>query len=147
MYGNCQYIKVPPPVNKENLTVCIEEKECSNIASPEVWGEAFWFILHLGSCHATKEITSKDASKYWGFIEGIPLMLPCRNCADHASMFIAMHKYRKAEICANRNSLIKFFVDFHNDVNKRSGKPLLSLRDVKRMFSGGARLVKKVSYY
>jgi len=146
MYGNCNFIEIPPPVPHSDLTVCVEEKVFDNASSPEVWGEAFWFILHLGSSKASRQISPEDARLYWGFIEGIPLMLPCRNCSKHAAQFIQESRARRGAICASRDSLVQFFVDFHNKVNERSGKPAISVAEVERMFSGGARL-KRIHYY
>jgi hypothetical protein len=139
--GNCKRdLRIPPPIAYPSIDIRIEEKSCSNIANPDVWGQAFWFINHLGALHAPEVIDETKRRKYWGFIDGIPEMLACSNCSDHAREYIHSNEHRKEQICSSRESLIQFFTDFHNSVNQRTNKPLLSIEDIKRMFSGNANV-------
>ena len=147
IYGNCQYIQVPPPIQSPDLTLSVGKAEmCNNISSPNVWGDAFWFILHLGSCAATDSISPQDAQGYWSFIEGIPAMLPCKDCAKHAREYVLNHESQKNNICKSRDALIKFFVDFHNSVNRRTGKPEISVEEIKKKFRNGGQ-VAKIRYF
>lgn len=142
--GNCRRDKsIPPPIQYPSIDIRIEEKSCSNVTNPEVWGQAFWFINHLGANHAPEVIEGDKKRKYWGFIEGIPEMLACSNCSDHAREYIHKAAARKDQICSSRTSLVQFFTDFHNSVNQRTSKPQLSTSEIERMFSGDA----KVQYF
>lgn len=136
----------PPPVAPSNMTICVEEHNVNAPNHPDVWGEAFWLILHLGSLKAPKQIGVADAQYYWGFIEGLPLMIPCEKCSWHARAFVAAHEGQKDQICASRAGLVEFFVAFHNAVNRRKGKPELTVKQVCKMFSRGAR-IKTIKYY
>lgn len=140
--GNCKYsFDVPPPIEKPcRISIDLEDKEIMNIKSPEVWGQAFWFINHLGSVNAPEIIPEDRREKYWSFIDGLPEMLACGKCQIHARNFVENNRQYKDIICSSRNNLVKFFVDFHNDVNRRTGKPELSLDDIYQMFSGPVRL-------
>lgn len=120
--------------------IVYEEREVSNIFSPAVWGESLWFLLHLGSLAAENRISRADAKKYWNYIEGIPLMLPCKECAKHAQIFINHCRPYSAEICSSRANLVQFYVDFHNYVNLLQNKPLITVQDVERLAHGGTRL-------
>ena len=140
---NCTYnLEIPPPILVENapLEIHIAEKTYQNIHSPEVWGESFWFVVHLGSISAPEIIPAEKRDKYWGFIDGVPEMLACQKCAVHARKWVEAHRNKKDEICATREGLVKFFVDMHNDVNQRNGQPTLSVDEVKRKFSGPVRI-------
>jgi hypothetical protein len=54
------------------------------------------------------------------FLRGLPLMLPCTACRDHATAFIEEADLNAVTL--SREALAKFFVDMHNRVNKVYGK-------------------------
>jgi len=142
--GNCNSVDhIPPPIEYPDfniLNISIEEKDCTNIRSPNVWGQAFWFINHLGSVCAPKIIPYEKREKYWNFIDGLPEMLACGKCQKHARNFVEKHRPYKDIICSTRDNLVRFFVDFHNDVNKRNGKPMLDIESVYSLFSRPAKI-------
>lgn len=146
MYGNCGIIKIPPPIRCGYKNIINEEREYPNIFSPEVWGESFWFILHIGSLSANSKISEQDSRKYWNFIEGIPLMLPCKLCSADAQKFVDESRGRWKSICSSKESLIRFFIDFHNKVNAKQGKPLISKQDVEKLGEGQVR-VSTIKYF
>lgn len=136
----------PPPIAPSNMTICVEEHNVNAPNHPDVWGEAFWLILHLGSLKAPKNVPIMDSQYYWGFIQGLPYMIPCEKCAWHARTFIAAHEDQKDQICSTRSGLVEFFVAFHNAVNRRKGKPEMTVKQVCKMFARGAR-IKTINYY
>jgi hypothetical protein len=146
MYGSCNILDIPPPVPFAPAFVQLEEKTCSNAFDPAIWGEGAWLFLHLGSLAAEENIGPEDAEKYWGFIEGLPLMMPCKSCAVHASEYIMKFRSQKRTICSSRDSLLSFFVNFHNSVNARSNKPLISEAQIKQLAAGRARICR-VKYF
>ena len=99
-----------------------------NYAEPTVWGPSFWFILHNGSARYPKQATPVCADRMKGFILGIPVMMPCETCSDHATAHIEANYDRMDEIVSGRDKLFPFFVDFHNYVNRRYNKPEMSLQ-------------------
>ena len=119
--------------------IMIHEFE-GDIRAPEVWGEAFWFMMHVSATAAPEIIPPAAGEKYWNFIEAIPLLLPCGACAEHARAFIQSQAPYKYNIIATRFNLCTFFVNFHNQVNARSGKPLMSVEDAIRKYSGAAHV-------
>lgn len=95
---------------------------------PHIWGPSFWSTYHLYASsypiHPTPIIM--DAAR--SFVKTIPFTLPCSSCTDHAFAYIK--NIQKQD--PNLNSIVsskmlfeKFFIDFHNSVNYRLGKPLL----------------------
>ncbi len=146
MYGNCNTFYIPPPIPYSAGTVAIEENVYDNVFNPSVWGDGTWLFLHHGSLAASKIIDSAAAEKYWNFIEGLPLMLPCKDCSRHASNYIDSARQRRREICASRDGLLQFFVDFHNSVNLRTGKPSITVDQVKSMLDNRAK-VCRVKYF
>ena len=145
--GNCKYnVDIPPPINvNKNMEICLKTQKINSISSPKTWGPAFWFINHLGSVSAPKIIPLEKREKYWGFIDGIPEMLACGKCKQHAREYVDSHRIYKDIICSSRDNLVKFFVDFHNSVNIRNNKPTITHDEIYRMFSGPVE-IKHFSY-
>lgn len=119
-----------------------EAKKYENVSLPNVWGSAYWFMLHAGS-YSYDPSEGIDYMK--NFILGIPVMIPCISCRVHARNYINSKMNELDSICANRDMLFKFFVDFHNAVNKRLHKVEMSLEDAYKLYSGKAE-IKSLSY-
>ena len=118
-------------------TVKWETKNYSNLSDPKVWGPAFWFMLHTGAVKYPKLASPIIADKMKSYIIGIPTMLPCVVCQTHATNHIEKNMCNLDDICSGRENLFKFFVDFHNIVNKRYNKPIVSVEDAYKMYDGG----------
>ena len=67
-------------------------------------------------------------------------MLPCEVCQGHANNHIQKHKANLDTITNGRENLFKFFVDFHNIVNKRYNKPIISVKDAYKLYNNGANV-------
>jgi len=116
--------------NENEKTKQIKE----NFASPEVWGPRFWFTLHNGALNYPSLANPLCIERMKNFILAIPIMIPCHTCKDHALAYIETHKDYLDMICAERDKLFKFFVDFHNYVNKRQNKPEMSYDDAYKLY-------------
>ena len=132
-----------PPTTPINLIW--KTDNYNNTSDPNVWGPAFWFTLHNGAsrypllaCKITKE-------RMKGYILGIPYMIPCEKCRHHATDHIIMMKDQLDDICSGREKLFAFFVDFHNIVNKRYNKPIVSVEEAFKIYTGKVS-VSKLSY-
>jgi hypothetical protein len=93
---------------------------------PHVFGPPIWFTLHNAASHYPIEASPIYAEKMKNIITAIPLLLPCQTCKLHSTAFIEQIKDFLPDICASRKNLFEFFVDFHNFVNKRLEKPIIS---------------------
>jgi hypothetical protein len=100
----------------------IKESYVSTV-DPSVWGPAFWFSLHTSAAYYPENASPIVRERMKGRIMAIPYEIPCKNCQPHASAFIEKNRYRLDDIVSGRDQLGKFYVDFHNQVNKRYGKP------------------------
>ena len=144
-YGNCNIVSIPPPLDCD-INIQCEEREYSSVFSPSVWGESLWFLFHVGSLVADSKISPIDSVKYWNFIEGIPLMLPCKMCSEHAQKFIDNERPNRENVVSSRDNLIDFFVKFHNQVNTAQGKPAINRSDIERLANGRVK-VNTIRYY
>jgi hypothetical protein len=81
-----------------------------------------------------------------GFIMGMPYMIPCEKCQDHAIAHIEQNYYRMNEIVSGREQLFNFFVSFHNYVNKRYGKPEMDYKKAYDLYTSSTN-VTKLTYF
>jgi hypothetical protein len=107
-----------------------------DLSDPKSWGPSFWFTLHNGANHYPENPTSHTMEYMKGFIEGIPIMLPCSVCSEHARVYIDRMKIENKlnDAVMSKENLFTFFWSFHNSVNARTGKPEISLDSVKTMY-------------
>ncbi len=117
----------------------------TNSVDPQVWGPAFWFILHNSSARYPVKASPVSRKAMKDFILGMPIMIPCEECADHATAHIEANHSRLDEVTSGRQQLFNFFVDFHNLVNRRYGKPVMGYEEAFALYTGSAN-VKKLSY-
>ena len=79
-----------------------------------VWGNAYWDLLHLIA------YTSEDPDLCWEKINEVVGVLPCGICTTHARAYMSNNK----EPPMDWRAVNEYLLDFHNDVNRRSGKPI-----------------------
>lgn len=103
--------------------------------APDTWGPLMWYTLHNGAYHYPERASAVKAVGMKHFILGLPHILPCAACAQHAERYIQSRTHELDRIVSGRRNLFQFFCDFHNIVNKRFGKPQISLRDAYKIYS------------
>jgi len=131
--------------NEKCLNINLEEKKVSTLTSPEIWGPALWFLLHNSSYNYDEKASPLAIERMKNFILGLPVMIPCKNCREHATAHIEKNMDKLEDVCSGRDNLFNFFVDFHNHVNKRYNKPEISYSDAKKLYSGKGE-IKTFSY-
>lgn len=103
---------------------------------PKVWGPPFWFSLHVSAAHYPENPSQIVRERMKQRILAIPYEVPCSTCRPHASAFVEANRDKLDEIVSNKHSLGKFYVNFHNQVNKRYGKPEWTYEQAYRVYSG-----------
>jgi hypothetical protein len=116
--------------------------EYANSGDPKVWGPAFWFTLHNGAARYPIKASPICKESMKGFIMGMPYMIPCEKCQDHAFAHIEQNYYRINEIVSGREQLFNFFVSFHNYVNKRYGKPEMDYKTAYDLYTSSTNVTK-----
>jgi hypothetical protein len=122
--------KTPIPVYTPRTTNTHKPK-----SGPLLWGKPFWFTLHFGALNYPDDPDDEIIKSAIGFILGIPAMLPCDTCKNHAYNYIHARKDILYRIASDKESLFKFYWEFHNDVNKRTGKQTILLSQAYDIFS------------
>lgn len=121
-----------PTTTKENFSI---EFGKDNNADPKIWGPPFWFTLHNGANSYPVHASPLYIERMKNFILAIPIMLPCTTCKEHATNFIEKNKDLLDFICSGRDTLCKFFIDFHNSVNARYNKKIYSYAEVYELYN------------
>ena len=114
--------------------------EVVDVSSPVTWGPSLWLVLHTSAASYPEKPTPDTKDRMKQIINGLPLLVSCASCKEHCQALIDSNRNRLDEICGSKQNLFKFFVDFHNKVNKRQGKPEMSLKDAWAMYTGKARI-------
>ena len=122
-------------VNTDNI---VKEKQANSdiyyLKDPTVWGPLFWFSLHNGAAKYPENPSSHMKEKVKGFIMGIPYMIPCEKCSEHARDYIESRKNDIDDILADRDSFFKFTYEFHDNANQIIGNERISLEQAQKIY-------------
>lgn len=99
---------------------------------PELFGPSFWFTLHNGAATYPNAPTSWIRQSTKQLLISLPILIPCINCREHFFNFVRASNLDAA--VSSRENLFAYFVNAHNYVNSRYGKPVISLADAKKMY-------------
>jgi hypothetical protein len=107
----------------------------SGASNPKVWGPPYWYSLHNSAAHYPINASPLVKQRMKGRILAIPYEISCRTCQPHASAYIETLSDDKLDaIVSGRDNLFRFYVDFHNSVNQRLGKPIWSYEKAKSFY-------------
>jgi hypothetical protein len=91
--------------------------------------QGYWLKMHFDARLA--DIDSSLRHSFIKFLKAGAIVFPCLECRPHFVKYIQEHPIESEE------SMLKWTVDFHNAVNKRLGKPIVSMMDAVQMYSSG----------
>lgn len=133
VYGAMQAIRKQNDPSFHKVEKYSSEQPKKGSSRPEVFGPFHWYMLHNGAGHLPDTLSPIAIKRIIGFIDGIPEFTPCEKCSEHSRFFIESSKHRIQNF-KTRDDVFSFFNDFHNYVNKRLGKPEVSLETAKQMW-------------
>jgi hypothetical protein len=110
--------------------------------SPETWGPSYWLVLHTGSLKYPEQASNVIAERMRGYILGLPYIIPCENCSEHAKEYIDANMHKLEKITSGRENLFNFFVDLHNQVNRRHNKPEFTYKEAREKYGNETKVVK-----
>jgi hypothetical protein len=106
-----------------------------NNISPNIWGSSGWNFLHYITFTYPNEPTEEDKDTYLNFFKFVGKVLPCKNCRINYEKH--QEKYPLNDIVLyNKENLIKWLIDIHNEVNLMNGKKVLSYDEVINNYFG-----------
>jgi hypothetical protein len=89
--------------------------------SIQIWGPSTWTILHTMAEKINENDFARLLPQFFGFIRRICAFLPCPECSQHATRFLA--KLKKEDI-STKTDFKNMLYCFHNVVNAKKHKPL-----------------------
>jgi len=135
--------KISPKQLDMKIEINIENEQ--DLRHPNVFGPPTWFFLHNGSIHYPETPSNIYKHRMKGFIEGLPIMIPCIICKSHLIAYIEKNRYRLDDVVSTRYKLFDFFVELHNEVNERYNKPLIDIKDAYKIYKKKVK-VTKITY-
>jgi len=92
--------------------------------SPQCFGPPMWKSLH--NIFRAYDPTPEKEAALKQFMSNLATLFPCPRCGMHIQEAI------KTMPTDSKYSAFKWSIDFHNSVNERTGKPILSYTDAIR---------------
>lgn len=106
---------------------------------PSLWGNKYWFVIHVTALKYPDNPTEEDRSMYKAFYDELWRFLPCRLCSNHYKEHLEVMPIDPALV--DKNTLFEWTWKLHNRVNVSLGKNEMPLRDAIEFYTypmGGA---------
>ena len=94
---------------------------------PELWGPATWTLFHVLAEKVNENIYPRIVGQLFDVIKKICSALPCPECAQDATQFLAKVKVHELKSKADFKNMIYVF---HNYVNNKKRKPLFKYNNL-----------------
>ena len=109
-----------------------------------VWGPPAWTFLHTVTYNYPENPSDNDKKNYHNFFMTLQHVLPCEKCKGHYKQNI--QKYDLNNSLDNRDDLVKWLIDLHNEVNRDNGKRVWSYSEVYNKYDNlhNSNLVNKI---
>ena len=128
------------PIFVENMVDKYNEHSKETVATdPNVWGPKAWDFLHTVSFAYPNNPSYQQRQSAMNFFMALPDMLPCKMCGDHCRENLQKNPPR----VENKDSISRWLVDFHNDVNKHTNeqnsthKKEFTYEEAKKLYDAG----------
>jgi hypothetical protein len=95
--------------------------------APSIWGPPTWTLLHTLAEKIHEDDFNKLLPQMFGLIKRICSYLPCPDCSEHATRFLAK---LKPEQIATKLDFKNTIYLFHNMVNAKKRKPLFNYGNI-----------------
>lgn len=93
--------------------------------TPDIWGPVGWKFIHFIALGYPQNPTEVQKSDYKTFFESIKNILPCSICSNNYKKHL-IDLPLSDEVLQNREELLKWTIDMHNEVNIQNNKKKLS---------------------
>ena len=101
---------------------------------PRDWGPHLWYYLHCATANFPEHPTSQQRDSMVAWLVALQHTIPCASCKKHYGAHIQKHRAQLPAICSSRDSVFAFCVDLHNIVNRRYGKPEMSIDEARSIY-------------
>jgi hypothetical protein len=94
------------------------------VITQKTWGPYGWKFIHMVALAYPNNPTNEDKENYKIFFTILGNVLPCQLCADHYKQNLINFPLTEY-ILSSRDTVLKWTIDIHNEVNKSIGKKIL----------------------
>jgi len=94
------------------------------IITPEIWGPYGWKFIHMTALAYPIKPSEEDKLYYFNFFMSLSNILPCHLCRDHYKQNLLKYPLND-DILLSRETLVKWTVDMHNEVNIANNKKVI----------------------
>ena len=101
--------------------------------SPPLWGPGAWKFIHYIALAYPENPSTKEKENYKNFFMNLQNVLPCQNCSEHYGK--NLQKYSLDQALNNSQSLFRWTVDIHNEVNKDLNKKIYSYEEAFKLYN------------
>jgi hypothetical protein len=115
----------------------------AEIIYPDKWGPHVWQALHYITLGYPQNPTKEQKLKYKTFFVLLKDTLPCSVCAHHYSENLKKMPLSDKDL-TNKESLVKWLINFHNIVNEMKEKPVIKYIEARRMIDTNTQCVQPV---
>jgi len=102
--------------------------------NPSIWGESFWNVIHYITMAYPDNPTEDDKQNVLAFIQSLQNVLPCEKCRNHFKSNLISYPLSN-DVLSSRYNFIKWAVMVHNEVNRRTGKPEMSVENAIDLYT------------
>jgi hypothetical protein len=99
---------------------------------PTVWGPKLWFVIHTFALNYSDNPTYEDKRVMEEFFNNLKYSIPCNKCKVHYRQ--RLERDPIINYLDNKQSLFKYTIDLHNQVNKSLGKKIYSYDEVVKIY-------------
>jgi hypothetical protein len=91
-----------------------------------LWGPKYWELFHTITALYPTKPSNLDKKMALLFLKSIGSIIPCPKCANHYKQ--NLKKFPIKNNLNSRENFMKWFINFHNIVNKMLGKKIIPLK-------------------
>jgi hypothetical protein len=99
---------------------------------PKVWGPKLWFMIHTVALNYPNNPSYQDKRNHEDFFNNLVFTIPCDKCRVHYKQ--NLDKNPIINHLNNSDSLFRYTILQHNEVNKMLNKPVLSYEEVVKFY-------------
>lgn len=101
----------------------------------DLWGPGTWGLLHTCSFRYPESPTQRDRLDFHTFMWALANVIPCAHCRAHFTESLTANLAApSAAPLGARKLLSAYLVDLHNDVNRRTNKPIWTYEQAEMQY-------------
>lgn len=100
------------------------------------WGRCTWATGHHFAMAYPCKPTLEDQQWMYSFIVSLCHNLPCSECKGHCAEYVTNNPPNLLSSCA----LQTWWFNFHNEVNKRLGKPIFTKEQYQKKYGTAVKI-------